>query len=1171
MKITLSRIKIIISAFIMLAFCLLMLIEPFGNSIFAAPKIRVFLDAGHGGSDTGAIGFGYYEKTANLDIALRTKAKLEANGFEVVMRRTVDSGASLDDIVNMANSSGADLFVSIHNNAAVSPYAHGTETYWCANGVAGSNQLANLLQANLVSQTGRANRGVKTANFRVIKYTTMPAALVECAFISNQTENELLKSDDFREKCAIAIFDAIKKFSEGIIKAESGGSTSGNQSTTTTSGNQGNAYSDLSTPDSSGFTMKINTPPNGVVVSGSFDVRGWTADLRNSPAKKLAKIEIYKVPDRNAANLLGSMNTFETNVLGSQGVLNGGWSINVNCDLLAEGENIIYIYCFDEAGNFSIGNVRVNVLKSGTVPENLNLNPIAKPGGPYESNLGTDIAFDGSKSFDPDGTIAAYTWDFGDGTNASEAKPIHKYEKAGKYNVTLTVKDNQGKSSAAATTTVTVTDPAAQTTDTTADTTQQTSPDTQPESVSNTTNMTGYIEVPESALLKIFSDRNSSQMERAVRLTPLYIKYGKLFNIRADIAWAQMCHETAFLQFTGDVKPGQNNFCGLGATGGGAPGNSFATEELGVIAHYAHLAWYFYLSDVNEYCTKSYDPRHFGTTHINYTGNTTLGFLNGRWAPGATYTDKIILFANQVLQAMATGSIAANTQQTSVTANAGPDISGNVGDNLTFDASASLIKATGDITVNYAWDWNGDGAHDQTVNTAVVKHVFESYGMFEVSLKVSLSNGTESTDKVKVSINSIPSADAGGPYAGKAGTAIVFDGSKSKDSDGTIKDFLWEYGDGSTGTGAKPSHTYNTAGTYTVKLTVVDDKNVSSTTVNVSAEIAPQEETTAISSTETSGSSGSSDSSGTTSSASTTTDTSGTGTNTQGSNVNTSTTETSTTTETTVANKPPVAQAGGPYSGNAGQNITFNGSASSDEDGEIKEYSWDFGDGTAITNGKMPTHSYEKAGSYTVKLKVKDDDGAISEEASAAVSVNQVEVQPQYPVNSTIITNSTSIIGYTEVTVDQLVSLFVARNSTKVDWARRLALIYIQYGKVFNIRADVAWAQMCHETGFLEYTGDVKPEQNNFCGLGATGGGVPGNSFATEELGIIAHYAHLAWYFYPSHVNQYCTTTYDPRHFGTGHYKYTGDTSIGFLNGRWAPGATYTDKILLYSNKIYGF
>ena len=109
------------------------------------------------------------------------------------------------------------------------------------------------------------------------------------------------------------------------------------------------------------------------------------------------------------------------------------------------------------------------------------------------------------------------------------------------------------------------------------------------------------------------------------------------------------------------------------------------------------------------------------------------------------------------------------------------------------------------------------------------------------------------------------------------------------------------------------------------------------------------------------------------------------------------------------------------------------------------------------------------------------------------------------------------------------------------------------------------------EDRFHSDTGDIRPDQNNFCGMGATGGGIPGNSFATEELGIIAHYAHLAWYYYPDHVNQYCSSTYDPRPFGSYHYKYTGDTTLGFLNGRWTPGVNYTDKIIQFANQIYGF
>jgi hypothetical protein len=106
-----------------------------------------------------------------------------------------------------------------------------------------------------------------------------------------------------------------------------------------------------------------------------------------------------------------------------------------------------------------------------------------------------------------------------------------------------------------------------------------------------------------------------------------------------------------------------------------------------------------------------------------------------------------------------------------------------------------------------------------------------------------------------------------------------------------------------------------------------------------------------------------------------------------------------------------------------------------------------------------------------------------------------------------------------------------------------LARYYIVYGDRCGIRADMAWAQMLHETGYGQYGGDVSPEQNNMAGIGATGGGVPGNSWATAELGVVAQYVHLAWYVYPEHMSDpYCvkviqpaggpiTVPGDPRHF----------------------------------------
>lgn len=234
-----------------------------------------------------------------------------------------------------------------------------------------------------------------------------------------------------------------------------------------------------------------------------------------------------------------------------------------------------------------------------------------------------------------------------------------------------------------------------------------------------------------------------------------------------------------------------------------------------------------------------------------------------------------------------------------------------------------------------------------------------------------------------------------------------------------------------------------------------------------------------------------------------------------------------------------------------------------DPDGDAIQYTWSVNAGLIAQNNTNPANwtSPDAPGEYSITLVVSDNHGNKSSPYTITVSV-KAKAEP--------ISSSTSMVGYQEVSAEQLVGLFIIRNPSKAERAARLAPIYINYGKLFNIRADIAWAQMCHETDFLEYTGDVKSGQNNFAGIGATGGENPGNSFATEEMGIIAQFAHLAWYYFPDHVNRYCSPEYDPRHFDNVHKYYTGDTSLGFLNGRWATDANYADKIALFTNEIYG-
>jgi len=170
-----------------------------------------------------------------------------------------------------------------------------------------------------------------------------------------------------------------------------------------------------------------------------------------------------------------------------------------------------------------------------------------------------------------------------------------------------------------------------------------------------------------------------------------------------------------------------------------------------------------------------------------------------------------------------------------------------------------------------------------------------------------------------------------------------------------------------------------------------------------------------------------------------------------------------------------------------------------------------------------------------------------------------------------MITENTSLIGVFGGTEYDLYKLFEGYGPKDADLARakRIAKYYIKYGKLFTIRADLAWSQMVHETGWLRYTGVAKPEWNNFAGNGVTGPANVGNRFKTEELGVIAQFAHLAWYVTPKHVNGYCSQKYDPRHFGNTH-RYNGDTTLKRLEGHWAvPGKKYADRIADYANLIF--
>jgi len=170
---------------------------------------KVILDAGHGGNDPGAVGpTGLLEKDVNLKITFIVADILMNRGVDVEFTRDHDKRVELSERVKIANDSKADCFASIHINSAADKAATGTETFAFNAGTEG-DRLAKSVQKSLVNEIKLPDRGVKYRNFTVIAKTTMPAILNEVAFISNPTEEKLLKNIEFIEKAAIGIAKGI--------------------------------------------------------------------------------------------------------------------------------------------------------------------------------------------------------------------------------------------------------------------------------------------------------------------------------------------------------------------------------------------------------------------------------------------------------------------------------------------------------------------------------------------------------------------------------------------------------------------------------------------------------------------------------------------------------------------------------------------------------------------------------------------------------------------------------------------------------------------------------------------------------------------------------------------------------------------------------------------------
>jgi N-acetylmuramoyl-L-alanine amidase len=228
------------------------------------PRMRIVVDAGHGGWDLGTVGRrGLLEKDLVLEIAQRLGKLLESRlGSEVIYTRQDDSYVPLDQRAGIANQAQADLFVSVHANYSDLPSARGVETYYTnffsapgskdsdtGESLGGKNpvtaslssaglherieqsrRLAASVQRSLygtlsVQNPGLRDRGVKPAGFVVLTETSMPGILAEVSFVSSPTDEQRLRSDGYREQIAEALYKGIARYaasSRGVKVASAG-------------------------------------------------------------------------------------------------------------------------------------------------------------------------------------------------------------------------------------------------------------------------------------------------------------------------------------------------------------------------------------------------------------------------------------------------------------------------------------------------------------------------------------------------------------------------------------------------------------------------------------------------------------------------------------------------------------------------------------------------------------------------------------------------------------------------------------------------------------------------------------------------------------------------------------------------------------------------------------